>query len=123
MRQTTIGEARIDAGPTVFTMRWVFDELFDAAGATLGDYLRCARVIGAGAACMGRRRARLDLFADSAASADAIRGFAGAPSPGYLAFAPAPSGFMRAGSALPARRAADAVSLVSRAGLGGVDGC
>ena len=32
MRQIAIGPARIDSGPTVFTMRWVFDELFAAAG-------------------------------------------------------------------------------------------
>ncbi|MFX6930184.1 FAD-dependent oxidoreductase, partial [Acinetobacter baumannii] len=32
MRQVAIGGSGIDSGPTVFTMRWVFDELFAAAG-------------------------------------------------------------------------------------------
>ena len=34
MREVAVGDARIDGGPTVFTMRWVFEELFaEAAGA------------------------------------------------------------------------------------------
>src|SRR4051795_8727085 len=39
MRQIAIGDARIDGGPTVFTMRWVFEELFATAGAELADHL------------------------------------------------------------------------------------
>ena len=35
MREIEVGETRIDAGPTVLTMRWVFDEIFDSAGAEL----------------------------------------------------------------------------------------
>lgn len=35
MRAQAIGGQLLDAGPTVFTMRWVFDELFAAAGASL----------------------------------------------------------------------------------------
>lgn len=34
-----IGEYRFDTGPTLFTMRWVFDELFAESGASLEDYL------------------------------------------------------------------------------------
>ena len=37
MRELEVGGARIDAGPTVFTMRWVFEELFDRAGTTLAE--------------------------------------------------------------------------------------
>jgi phytoene dehydrogenase-like protein len=40
MRQIAIGSARIDSGPTVFTMRWVFDELFAAAGRNFADHVR-----------------------------------------------------------------------------------
>ncbi|MDU6376798.1 MAG: FAD-dependent oxidoreductase, partial [Bradyrhizobium sp.] len=39
MRQIPIGPARIDSGPTVFTMRWVFDELFAEIGTALDDHL------------------------------------------------------------------------------------
>ena len=33
MREAAVGAVKLDAGPTVFTMRWVFDEIFEAAGA------------------------------------------------------------------------------------------
>src|SRR3954468_9119116 len=39
MRQLNVAGALIDAGPTVLTMRWVFEQLFDRAGATLSDHL------------------------------------------------------------------------------------
>lgn len=35
MRQLEVDGAAIDAGPTVFTMRWVFDEILAQAGASL----------------------------------------------------------------------------------------
>ena len=76
----------IDAGPTVFTMRWVFESLFEDAGARLADHLvthpatTLARHAWAG-------EQRLDLFADREQSADAIGRFAGAKdAAGYLAF-------------------------------------
>ena len=36
MREVSVGDASLAAGPTVFTMRWVFEELFAAAGQSLG---------------------------------------------------------------------------------------
>ena len=39
MRQVEAGGTRIDAGPTVFTMRWVFEALFEAGGQTFGTSL------------------------------------------------------------------------------------
>ena len=33
MREVVVGGRAIDAGPTVFTMRWVFDQIFAEAGA------------------------------------------------------------------------------------------
>ncbi|WP_431281978.1 1-hydroxycarotenoid 3,4-desaturase CrtD [Humitalea sp. 24SJ18S-53] len=86
MRETVIGGRAIDAGPTVFTMRWVFDEILAQAGAALEDHLtlRPADILARhawGAA------ARLDLHADIDASADAIGAFAGLDaSRGYRAF-------------------------------------
>jgi 1-hydroxycarotenoid 3,4-desaturase len=90
MREVAVGEgegaARLDAGPTVFTMRWVFEELFDSAGASLSDHLalRPAAVLARHAWNGG---GRLDLFADVARSADAIGAFAGAAEArGFRAF-------------------------------------
>ncbi len=39
MREVRSGGQAMDAGPTVFTMRWVFDELFAAVGERLQDHL------------------------------------------------------------------------------------
>jgi len=67
----------MDAGPTVFTMRWIFEALFDESGENLADHLtihatdilaRHAWKAGGG----------LDLYADIDRSADAIGAFAGA---------------------------------------------
>ena len=40
MRQVMVDGAAIDSGPTVFTMRWVFDQIFEAAGTSLEQQLR-----------------------------------------------------------------------------------
>ena len=86
MRQVFAGGRAIDAGPTVFTMRWVFESLFDDAGEILADHLALhpattlARHAWAGSPV-------LDLFADRRRSADAIGAFAGPrEGAGYLAF-------------------------------------
>jgi len=87
MRQVEVDGVRIDAGPTVFTMRWVFDQILSTAGASL-DSLLTLRPLGVLARHAWRgAEARLDLFADLDASADAISRFA-APAEGrrYLAF-------------------------------------
>jgi 1-hydroxycarotenoid 3,4-desaturase len=77
MREVAVGGARLDAGPTVFTMRWVFEELCADVGASLADCLTLRP-----AALLARHawneRDRLDLFADLEQSADAIGAFAGA---------------------------------------------
>jgi 1-hydroxycarotenoid 3,4-desaturase len=76
----------IDAGPTVFTMRWVFDEIFAESGACFADLvkLRPADVLARHA---WGESGRLDLFADLAQTADAIGVFAGAEEArGFLAF-------------------------------------
>lgn len=79
--------AATDAGPTVFTMRWVFDALFAAAGTTLEAHLTLTPLTTL-ARHAWRDGSRLDLFADPAASADAIATFAGrTDSEGYRRFA------------------------------------
>ncbi|MGE4241277.1 1-hydroxycarotenoid 3,4-desaturase CrtD [Ramlibacter sp.] len=86
LRPVTLGGLELDAGPTVFTMRWVFDELFDVVGARLGEHLHL-RPVATLARHAWSAEERLDLFADAGRSADAIGTFAGAEAArGYLAF-------------------------------------
>lgn len=76
MRTLEIGDRAIDAGPTVLTMREVFDSLFERAGASLDQavVLRPLEVLARHAWSDGTR---LDLFADAERSAAAIEAFAG----------------------------------------------
>lgn len=77
----------IDAGPTVFTMRWVFDALFAECGADLDSalVLKRAHILARHAWPDG---SRLDLHADQDATTDAIAAFAGPrEAAGYRAFA------------------------------------
>ncbi len=86
MREVTVAGRAMDAGPTVFTMRWVFEELFAAAGALLEARLdlRPAETLARHA---WNATERLDLFADIDRSADAIGAFAGpAEARGYRDF-------------------------------------
>jgi 1-hydroxycarotenoid 3,4-desaturase len=77
MRQVAIGASQIDSGPTVFTMRWVFDELFAAAGRNFEDHVRL-QPLDILARHAWNDHARLDLFTDEERSVDAIGEFAGA---------------------------------------------
>jgi 1-hydroxycarotenoid 3,4-desaturase len=86
MRQVTVGGTAVDGGPTVLTMRWVFDEIFATVGERLDQHLELVRA---------ERLARhafadgsvLDLFSDVERSADAVAAFAGAAEArGYLRF-------------------------------------
>jgi 1-hydroxycarotenoid 3,4-desaturase len=86
MREVEVDGVRIDAGPTVLTMRPVFERIFAQAGLELADHLSLSP-----ATTLARHSwsegERLDLFADPARSADAIGSFAGArEAEGYLAF-------------------------------------
>jgi 1-hydroxycarotenoid 3,4-desaturase len=77
MREVVAGGAAIDAGPTVLTMRAVFEEIFADAGTSLADHLTL-RPLHVLARHAWPGDARLDLYADVSASADAIGRFAGA---------------------------------------------
>jgi 1-hydroxycarotenoid 3,4-desaturase len=86
IRALTVDGAGIDSGPTVFTMRWVFDAIFSSVGASIDDHLVLRR-----ADILARHSwedgATLDLYAEKAATADAIGQLAGArEAKGYLAF-------------------------------------
>lgn len=86
VRQAKAGEAWIDAGATVFTMRWVFDELFAAAGASFSERVKL-EPLSVLARHFWSGDEQLDLFADERHTADAIGQFAGATEArGYLRF-------------------------------------
>jgi 1-hydroxycarotenoid 3,4-desaturase len=86
MRAINVDGALIDAGPTVFTMRHVFESLFEDAGCKLSDHLDLVRadVLARHAWTDG---GTLDLHADVQRSAEAIAAFAGpGEARGYLDF-------------------------------------
>jgi len=86
MREVFADGAPVDAGPTVLTMRWVFEALFEQAGAQLSDYLSL-KPLDVLARHAWSATERLDLFADQGRSADAIGELAGArEAAGYRAF-------------------------------------
>jgi 1-hydroxycarotenoid 3,4-desaturase len=74
MREAEIDGTRIDVGPTVFTMRWIFDELFASAGTSLDAHLKLKRVETLARHAWSETE-RLDLFASVERSADAIAQF------------------------------------------------
>lgn len=77
MRRVEVGDSRLDAGPTVLTMPWVFRGLFEASGV---DFDRAVPTVPLSilAAHHWKDGSSLDLFADAARSEAAIRDFAGA---------------------------------------------
>ncbi len=86
VHQAEVRGRTIDAGPTVLTMRWAFEDLFAAAGRRLDASvtLRPAETL---ARHVWPDGSTLDLFADRARSAEAIGALAGpAEARGYLAF-------------------------------------
>ncbi|MGV7034367.1 1-hydroxycarotenoid 3,4-desaturase CrtD [Methylobacterium symbioticum] len=86
MRALPVGPAAIEAGPTVFTMRWVLDEVFAECGASLDAHvaLTPARLLARHA---WEGDGTLDLFAGIDESAEAIHAFAGArEAAGYRRF-------------------------------------
>ena len=66
--------ALIDSGPTVFTMRWVFDALFQKAGTSLESELKLEK-LNILARHAWSKDERLDLFSDVEQSAQAIAAF------------------------------------------------
>ena len=76
MREIDVQGHRIDSGPTVLTMPWVFEALFADCGTSLSDHVELQR-----AEILARHAwpggGQLDLFGDRERSADAIAEFAG----------------------------------------------
>ena len=77
MRELIVDGAPIDSGPTVFTMRWVFEQIYANAGVRLDDALTLTALPVLARHAWGPGE-RMDLFADPGQSRDAIARFAGA---------------------------------------------
>jgi 1-hydroxycarotenoid 3,4-desaturase len=79
IRQVAFGASGIDSGPTVLTMRWIFEQIFSQVGAKLDEHLELTplEVLARHAWGPDPRRDRLDLYADRARSAEAIGEFSG----------------------------------------------
>jgi 1-hydroxycarotenoid 3,4-desaturase len=86
MREVEAGGRLIDAGPTVLTMPWVFEQIFEDAGARLSREVALHRTMRL-ARHGWEDGSRLDLYSDVDQSADAIAEFAGArEADGYRRF-------------------------------------
>jgi 1-hydroxycarotenoid 3,4-desaturase len=87
MRAVTVDGAAIDAGPTVFTMRWVFDEILSELGTHLDELVSLKPLSVLARHAWRNHPDTLDLHADARQSADAIAAFS-SPAEGrrFLAF-------------------------------------
>ena len=76
IHQTLLEGRALDSGPTVMTLRWVFEDLFEAAGLQLSDFITLHPL-----AVLGRHhwsdRGVLDLYTDPQRSEAAIEAFSG----------------------------------------------
>ncbi|WP_017664708.1 1-hydroxycarotenoid 3,4-desaturase CrtD [Porphyrobacter sp. AAP82] len=87
-RRVAVDGAEIDGGPTVFTYRGVFDEVFAACGARLDDHVTVRKAEVLARHWWDDAGGHLDLFSDHDASVAAVGSFAGpAAARGYAAFA------------------------------------
>ena len=75
MRQVVLDGYAIDAGPTVLTMRWVFDQILQDAGSSVDELLQLKPLQVLARHAWRQDERRLDLLADVQASADAIGRF------------------------------------------------
>jgi 1-hydroxycarotenoid 3,4-desaturase len=77
MRVVEVDGAKIDAGPTVFTMKWVFEKLFAESGSEFENHVKLFK-----ANTLARHAwdgdGHFDLFADEDASEASIKEFFGA---------------------------------------------
>ncbi len=86
LRAVAVGDIPVDAGPTVFTLRDVFDEIFAECGQSLDDHISLTPLTTL-ARHFWRDDTSLDLFADPHASENAIGIFAGSAAvTGYRSF-------------------------------------
>jgi 1-hydroxycarotenoid 3,4-desaturase len=87
LSQLEVAGQRLDCGPTVLTMPWVFDDIFKRAGAGFRERVALTPLERL-ASHAWRDGSQLDLFSDTEQSAAAIRAFAGErEANGYRRFA------------------------------------
>jgi 1-hydroxycarotenoid 3,4-desaturase len=78
IRQVVVDGVGVDSGPTVFTMRWILDQMLEEIGTSLESLIRLQPIhVLARHAWRGSPGA-LDLFSDTQRSADAIAAFSSA---------------------------------------------
>ena len=77
LRQLFPAGVPVDSGPTVFTMRWVFDQIMASVGKQLESELRI-QPLSVLARHFWSDGSQLDLYADPVQSLDAVARFAGA---------------------------------------------
>ncbi len=118
-RLLPVDGAQVSGGPTVFTMRWIFEQLFEDCGKNLESELQLSRpsILARHA---WRQGGRLDLFADIEASAAAIAEFASpADAQGYRDFcARSRAIYATLEHSFIAAQRPNPVELVSRVGFG-----
>ncbi|MGA2552171.1 MAG: 1-hydroxycarotenoid 3,4-desaturase CrtD [Burkholderiaceae bacterium] len=121
MSEVRLDGRSIDAGPTVLTMRWVFDELFDDCGSRLEDWIKLDSLFVL-ARHFWRDTEPLDLYSSLECSADAIGRFAGpSAARGYRAFCMrAAEAYYLLEEAFMRRPCANAAALVASVGMEGL---
>jgi 1-hydroxycarotenoid 3,4-desaturase len=75
MRRIMVGGEPVDSGPTVFTMRWVFEQIFASVGASLSSHVQLSPLHILARHAWRDCEKRLDLHANIAQSTDAIAQF------------------------------------------------
>ncbi len=75
IRQVQVDGVGVDSGPTVFTMRWVLDQMLENLGTSLEDILELEPLGVLARHAWDGSAQTLDLFADTQRTADAIAQF------------------------------------------------
>ena len=77
MQPLSVAGRAVDSGPTVFTMRWVFEQLFEQAGASFSARVPCTPLSVLARHAWRGAEAGFDLLADRAAALDEVARFSG----------------------------------------------
>ena len=75
IRQVQVDGVGVDSGPTVFTMRWVLDQMLQEMGTSLADILKLENIGVLARHAWDGSPKTLDLLSDTERSADAIAAF------------------------------------------------
>lgn len=75
IRQVQVGGVGVDSGPTVFTMRWVLDQMLEELGTSLASILKLEPIDVLARHAWDGSLDTLDLYSDTARTAEAIAQF------------------------------------------------